>query len=71
VLVLPFETVSREAYESANAVLLERADRLVAIWDGHASAEDKAGTTADIICGARSAGLAVDVVWPAGAARHG
>ncbi|GGO46209.1 hypothetical protein GCM10012287_15980 [Streptomyces daqingensis] len=70
VLVLPFETASREAYEAANAVLLERADRLVAIWDGQPNALEKAGTMADIVSGARGAGLAVDVVWPAGASRQ-
>jgi hypothetical protein len=70
VVVLPHVTVNREAYEAANAVLLERADRLVAIWDGNPASEEKAGTMADIVSGARSAGLAVDVVWPAGAARQ-
>lgn len=71
VVVLPYETVSRKAYEAANAVLVERADRLVAIWDGDPGSEEKAGTTAGLVAGARGAGLAVDVVWPAGAARQG
>ncbi|MGO4421750.1 hypothetical protein AB4Z54_24350, partial [Streptomyces sp. MCAF7] len=31
VLVMPYATGNREAYEAANAVLLERADRLVAV----------------------------------------
>jgi hypothetical protein len=33
VLVLPYETADRQAYAVANAVLLERADRLVAVWN--------------------------------------
>ncbi|RAJ67004.1 hypothetical protein K378_02370 [Streptomyces sp. Amel2xB2] len=69
VVVLPYATADRAAYEAANAVLLERADRLVAIWDGQPGSEEKGGTTADVVAGARSAGLAVDVVWPEGAAR--
>lgn len=69
VLVLPYASADRKAYEAANAVLLERADRLVAIWDGQPGSEEKGGTTADIVADARNAGLAVDVVWPAGASR--
>ncbi|SCK07113.1 hypothetical protein [Streptomyces sp. WMMB 322] len=69
VLVLPYANADRKAYEAANAVLLERADRLVAIWDGQPGSEEKGGTTADIVANARNAGLAVDVVWPAGASR--
>ncbi|GAA5702443.1 hypothetical protein Save01_03260 [Streptomyces avermitilis] len=34
VLVLDHETANRQAYEAANAVLLERADCLVAVWNG-------------------------------------
>jgi hypothetical protein len=71
VVVLPYETVERKAYEAANAVLLDRADRLVAIWDGNPASEEKAGTMAGIVAGARTAGLAVDVVWPSGAVRTG
>jgi hypothetical protein len=68
VLVLPHETANRQAYEAANAVLLERADRLVAVWDGQPPS-GKGGGTADVVIEARSAGLPVDVVWPEGAAR--
>lgn len=70
-LVMPYETADREAYQAANAVLLERADRLVAIWDGQPTSEP-GGDIAGIVAQARSAGLAVDMVWPAGAKRqHG
>lgn len=68
VLTLPHETASRAAYEAANAVLIERADRLVAVWDG-APPSGKGGT-ADTVEMARAAGLPVDVVWPARAARR-
>ncbi|ULR52131.1 hypothetical protein [Streptomyces deccanensis] len=70
VVALPHETADREAYEAANAVLIERADRLVAVWDG-APPTGKGGGTADAVLAARAAGIPVDVVWPEGAARGG
>ncbi|MFD3736026.1 hypothetical protein [Streptomyces sp. NPDC058632] len=70
VLVLPYETAARQAYEAANAVLVERADRLVAVWDGEPPT-GRGGGTADTVLEARAAGLPVDVVWPDGAARLG
>lgn len=69
VLVMPHETANRQAYEAANAVLLERADRMVAVWDGRPPS-GKGGGTADVVTEARSAGLPVDVVWPEGAERR-
>ncbi|MDX3581278.1 hypothetical protein [Streptomyces europaeiscabiei] len=70
VVVLPYETAGRQAYEAANAVLVERADRLVAVWDG-APPTGSGGGTADAVLEARAAGIPVDVVWPDGAARRG
>lgn len=69
VLVMPHETANRQAYEAANAVLLERADRMVAVWDGRPPS-GKGGGTADVVTEARSADLPVDVVWPEGAERR-
>lgn len=69
VLVMPYETANRRAYEVANAALLERADRLVAVWNG-APPSGKGGGTADVVVDARAAGLPIDVVWPDGAARR-
>ncbi|KAK1180663.1 hypothetical protein B7755_022470 [Streptomyces sp. NBS 14/10] len=69
VLVMPHATANREAYEAANAVLLERADRLVAVWNGQPPT-GKGGGTADVVYEAREAGLPVDVVWPDGASRQ-
>lgn len=69
VLVMPHETANRQAYESANRTLLERAERLVAVWNG-APPSGKGGGTADVVIEAREAGLSVDVVWPEGAARR-
>ncbi|WP_406469373.1 hypothetical protein OH738_20980 [Streptomyces hirsutus] len=70
VLVLDHETADRQAYEAANAVLLQRADRLVAVWNGRPPT-GKGGGTADVVLDARKAGLPVEVVWPDGAARVG
>ncbi|MBW1600927.1 hypothetical protein JJV70_02175 [Streptomyces sp. JJ66] len=70
VLVMPHETASRSAYESANKALLERADRLVAVWNGQPPG-GKGGGTAEVVMAAREAGMPVEVVWPDGAARKG
>ncbi|MFE6775316.1 hypothetical protein [Streptomyces sp. NPDC057702] len=67
-LVMPYDRANRTAYAAANAVLLERADRLVAVWDG-TPPTGKGGGTADVVTAARDMGLPVDVVWPAGARR--
>lgn len=69
VLVLPNETANRAAYEEANRTLLQRAERLMAVWNGEPPT-GKGGGTADTVLEAREAGLAVDVVWPEGAARR-
>lgn len=70
VVVAPFATAGREAYEAANRVLLERADRLVAVWNGRPPG-GKGGGTADVVLQARAEGVPVDVVWPPGAERAG
>ncbi|WP_327183004.1 hypothetical protein [Streptomyces sp. NBC_01334] len=70
VLVLPREKAGRQAYEAANTVLIERADRLVAVWNGEPPT-GRGGGTADTVLEARAASLPVDVVWPEGAARGG
>jgi hypothetical protein len=70
VVVLPHETADRQAYDAANSVLLERADRLVAVWNGEPPS-GKGGGTADTVLAARAAGIPVDVVWPEGAGRRG
>jgi hypothetical protein len=66
VRVMDFDDAGREAYEAANEALLGSADRLVAVWDGE---EGEAGGTGSVVKLARERGVAVDVVWPGGAAR--
>ncbi|MFG2820723.1 hypothetical protein ACGFX4_15000 [Kitasatospora sp. NPDC048365] len=67
VLVLPEPAPGPAAYVAANAELLRRADRLVAVWDGLPGAGP--GGTADMVATARTAGLPVDRIWPPGASR--
>lgn len=66
VRVMDFEEVGREAYEAANEALLGSADRLIAVWDGEGR---EAGGTGSVVKLAREHGVAVEVVWPEGAAR--
>ncbi|MDQ8704720.1 hypothetical protein RCO28_19805 [Streptomyces sp. LHD-70] len=68
VLVLPYERAGRAAYEAANAELLGKAERLVAVWDG-SPPTGKGGGTADVVEDAHKLGIPVEVVWPHGAAR--
>ncbi|MEU2854530.1 hypothetical protein [Streptomyces syringium] len=69
VVVLPHATADRQAYDAANSVLLERADRLVAVWNGEPPS-GKGGGTADTVLEAQAMGIPVDVVWPDGASRQ-
>lgn len=65
---LPYDRLGPEAREAANETLLADCDRLFAVWDGEAS--DEPGDTASIVERARRAGIPVDRIWPAGAARR-
>jgi hypothetical protein len=66
---LQFSQVSQEAYQAANEVLLERADVVVAVWDGQPPAGP--GGTGELVQRSRDAGVEVVRVWPDGAARTG
>lgn len=66
VRVMDFAEAGRAAYEAANEALLASADRLIAVWDGEGG---EAGGTGSVVKLARERGVAVDVVWPEGAAR--
>lgn len=69
VIVLDHETANRAAYEEANSALLQRAERLVAVWNGEPPS-GKGGGTADTVLEAHAIGVPVDVVWPDGALRR-
>jgi|SRR5918992_5110787 hypothetical protein len=55
------------AYHAASKVVIARSTRLLAVWDG--SPDRRPGGTNDAVAHARSVGVPVDVVWPAGAVR--
>lgn len=65
---MPHRTAGRAAYEAANETILGTVDRLVAVWDGLPSGGR--GGTGDAVEAARTRGVPVDVVWPAGARRE-
>jgi len=56
-----------KAYVAANRMLLSRVERLIAVWDGDTRIDP--GGTADAVLHARAAGVALTVIWPAGAER--
>ncbi|MEV4648307.1 hypothetical protein [Saccharopolyspora sp. NPDC049357] len=56
-----------QSHMDASLVMLERADRLVAVWDGKPARGY--GGTADIVDAAKDRGLPVSVIWPPGAQR--
>ncbi len=68
VQVMPYPRSNRNAYAAANEALLSSCDLLLAVWDGHPPA-DRGGTAA-VVESARSRGVPVQVVWPAGAERE-
>ncbi|MEV8097759.1 hypothetical protein [Kitasatospora sp. NPDC085879] len=68
VTTMPHQRATGAAYAAANRELLHRAELLVAIWDGRPGSGR--GGTADAVAAARTAGLPVHVIWPAGAARQ-
>jgi hypothetical protein len=67
VISMPFEEPDDEAYWAAGREVVDRADRLLAVWDGKPAAG--LGGTADVVAYARSMGKRVTVIWPHGAAR--
>ncbi|GDY28421.1 hypothetical protein [Gandjariella thermophila] len=56
-----------EAHMNASLRMLDRADELLAVWDGLPARGF--GGTADVVAAARERGVPVTVVWPDGAHR--
>ena len=67
VTLLPYPAPSDEAFLAGGLVVAERADVLLAVWDGEKSRG--LGGTADVVEYARQLDLAVSVVWPEGVSR--
>jgi hypothetical protein len=55
------------AYVAANHIMLDRVERLIAVWDGEE--RDHPGGTAEVVLHARRRGVETTVIWPAGAER--
>ena len=64
---LTYEQPSEEAFWAAGRCVVDRANPLLAIWDGAPSRG--LGGTADVVTYARGRGVPVRVVWPAGVRR--
>jgi hypothetical protein len=64
---LGFPELSEEALMAAGRRLVERSDRLVAVWDGRPARG--VGGTGDVVDHARRSGVPIHVVWPPGCSR--
>lgn len=64
---LPHTESTEQAHMDASRCMLERADALLAVWDGEPARGH--GGTADVASLARELGLDVTVIWPSGATR--
>jgi hypothetical protein len=58
---------TEDAHMEASKTMLDRADRLFAVWDGKPARGY--GGTADVVAEARERGIPVTVIWPEGATR--
>lgn len=67
VTTMPFGVSGNDAYLAASREVIDRSERLLAVWDGRAA--DGASGTSDAVALAAESGTPVTVVWPAGAAR--
>lgn len=56
-----------EAHMDASRLMIDKADRLLAIWDGQPARSF--GGTADVVAYARERDVPVVVIWPAGVSR--
>lgn len=66
-VVLPYGRPTEEAFLAAGLAVVDRADVLIAVWDGNPAAGP--GGTADVVAYANSNNKPVRVVWPDGASR--
>lgn len=64
---LEFDEPGEPAYMAAGEWIVDRSDRLVAVWDGLPSRG--LGGTGDVVEYARAQGKPVDILWPRGVSR--
>ncbi len=65
---LPFVESTKQAHLAAGQAVVDRSERLVAVWDGKPARG--IGGTADIVSYARQKGVPVAVLWPKDATRE-
>jgi hypothetical protein len=58
---------NEQAHMEASRAMLDRAERLFAVWDGKPARGY--GGTADVVAEAQARGIPVTVIWPEGASR--
>jgi hypothetical protein len=64
---LSYDESTAEAHMAASRAMLDKGDRLFAVWDGEPARAY--GGTADVVTEARQRGVPVTVIWPKGASR--
>ena len=64
---MPFRKASEEAFFEAGKEIVNRSDRLLAVWDGEPA--QGLGGTADIVAYAQRSGVPVSIIWPKGLVR--
>jgi hypothetical protein len=64
---LPFVESTEQAHLAAGQAVVDRSERVVAVWDGKPARG--IGGTADVVSYARQKGVPVSVLWPEGATR--
>jgi hypothetical protein len=64
---LDYDESTEEAHMAASRAMLDKADRLFAIWDGKPARGY--GGTADVVAEAQRRGIPVTIIWPDGASR--
>jgi hypothetical protein len=64
---LPFRDSTEEAHMAGSEAILDRVDRLVAVWDGQPARGH--GGSADVVQAAKERSVPVVVIWPEGSSR--
>jgi len=63
----PYHESTAKAHMAASAAMIQKADRVFAVWDGQPARSF--GGTADVVAYAQEHGTPVTVIWPEGARR--
>jgi hypothetical protein len=64
---LPYRDSTEEAHMAGSEAIINRVDRLVAVWDGQPARGH--GGTGDVVQAAKERSVPVTVIWPDGSSR--